>query len=157
MPQAVNQIYNSEGLLFEEIIPWTKASFRNALAEERWKRETAGIIVGPYTISTMRDISKEIENQKAAWSAFCSEIRARSFQLDMTYKNPETGIPVLLTRDEILRIGDCVAWYVETCFRVEMALYNAADFMDLDTLEAQMRSNIPNNPWPQREFLLVPE
>lgn len=158
MPRAINQIVDfATGQVTSIEVPWTVESFRQELAAERWRRETAGVTVGPVVVSTMRDISSDIENQKAAWSAFMSELRARPLQPDMTYKNPETGIPKLLTRDEALRIGDCVSWYIEMCFRAELVLYEMAATANLDQLEAAMRSDVPNNPWPQREFDLIPQ
>lgn len=155
MPRAVNQIFNSEGLVSQEIIPWDIASFRAELAAERWRRETAGIQVGSYSISTMRDTERGVENQKFAWGSYVSEIRARPEIPGMTYKNPETGVPIWIPRDHVLRIGDCVAWYIGTCFDVEGILWQQAATEDLESLEAVVRSNSPNSPWPQRVFDLV--
>lgn len=152
MPKSVNQVYDLSGLVSEEAVPWDVDSFREELAAERWRRETAGITVGPYQISTMRDSDRGIESQKFSWGNYVAEMRARPAAPGMTIKNPETGVPVWYSREHVLRIGDCIAWYIGICFDVEGWLYNEAANADLDALELVMRSTEPNNPWPQRVF-----
>jgi hypothetical protein len=151
MPRAIHEVKDfTTGEITQTIIPWTAETLRAELATQRWLRSGAGITVGELFIST---IENEQYDQPKTWDKLFLQAINRPTIDEFEYKNPGAE-NMVLTRTQVLRIADCLSWFIAMCFRTERLLQgmiNNGD--DLETIHAAAMSN---ENWPQREFTWTP-
>jgi hypothetical protein len=151
MPQAIHETKDfTTGQVTQTVIPWTADNLRAEIAYLRWQRSCLGITVGDLFIST---IENEQYDQPKTWDKLFLQAINRPTIDEFEYKNPGAA-NMVLTRNQVLRIADCLSWFIAMCFRTERLLQgmiNNGD--DLETIRA---AAINDQNWPQREFSWTP-
>ena len=120
------------------------ADLKAKIAEERWRREEQGIMVGPYFVPTER-----IERGTILAMQFNAIFKPN---LTINYKPKGTTETHVLNMTTVARLAECAAWYVEACFAVEKAL---CDLYDSGATKQQVLDAM-NAAWPQTMFDLIP-
>ena len=127
---------------------------RQFVSNARYVAETGGIYVGNQFISTERDeIGHWFPRFYNAMMWLNGDARIRATNPDGLYPfKPKNHPPTVLTAEQVLRVYECMAWFINACFAAEATLYGRLDANEpLDVI-------IDATPaaWPQREFTWEP-
>ncbi len=126
----------------------TAAGVKQFASNERYKKETGGIVVGGQLISTERD---EIGHwfprfyNALMWLQGDARTIAGNPEGKYPYK-PKGGSPVTLTAGQVLRAYECMAWFINACFASEEAIYKSVDSgLRLDVVIESIPAAWPSN------------
>lgn len=137
--RVIQSTIHADGTVTNVPQPWTRDTLAAALAEYRYQKEIAGIIVSGIPISTERGdhrtVMHTIRTEARANAAFVAPLKTSA------------GF-VSLDAQVILSVTDAMLWYINACFVRESQLLTAmAATEDLDAIAAQMETG-----WPTQEF-----
>jgi hypothetical protein len=112
------------------------------LAEIRWMRESSGIRVGTQEVTTLRE-------EMPVWQGMLLDITLRPGATVAFEYKPRGGVNVTLTSQQVTRIYECFAWYVNACFATERSLV-----AQIGTISNSQILDLANSDstWPQKQF-----
>ncbi|AMV35624.1 hypothetical protein VN12_26265 [Pirellula sp. SH-Sr6A] len=112
------------------------------LAEIRWMRESSGIRIGDQQVTTLRE-------EMPVWQGMLLDITLRPGATAAFEYKPRGGQNVLLSPQQITRIYECFAWYVNACFATERSLV-----AQIGTISNSQILDLANadSTWPQKQF-----
>lgn len=118
-------------------------TLKKAIAETRYQKEIGGIVVGTQPVSTNRD-------EMPIWQGMLLDISMRPGATPSYEYKPRGGENTTLTPQQVGRVYECFAWYVQACFATERALCGMLDAgASIETVEAAVQDV---NTWPQTQF-----
>lgn len=125
-----------------DVAPIIEKKLRNQLALIRYAKEVAGITVGTQPVTTFRD-------EMPVWQGMLLDMTLRPGATTSFEYKPRGGANVTLTPQQVGRIYECFAWYVNACFATERYLAS-----QIGTLTAEQIEGLANtdSTWPQRQF-----
>lgn len=127
----------------EELAAAAKVVFKQQIAETRYQKEIGGIVVGDQPVSTNRD-------EMPIWQGMLLDISMRPGQTATYEYKPRGGENTTLTPQQVGRVYECFAWYVQACFATERALCGMLDAgASIEAVEAALQNA---NTWPQTSF-----
>jgi hypothetical protein len=111
------------------------------IAEIRYGKEIGGIVIGAQPVSTNRD-------EMPIWQGMLLDMTLRPGITSSFEYKPRGGLNVTLTAQQVQRVYECFAWYVQACFATERQLIAAIDAgTPLEQVEAML-----DTVWPQTQF-----
>jgi hypothetical protein len=137
--RVITSSISADGTVTNTPEPWTTNSLKAAIAEYRYRQETAGITVSGIPISTERGDHRIVMAQIRA------EARANAgFSVDLKTADGFVSLDAV----QVLSVTDAMLWYVTACFAREAALLNA---LDTGTSIAEVAASMETG-WPERVF-----
>lgn len=138
----------------EQIIGWGNSSLtlpngqwlavqnmKRKISALRYEKEIGGITVGEQPVSTNRD-------EMPIWQGMLLDMTMRPGATATYEYKPRNGINTTLTAQQVQRVYECFAWYVQACFATERQLIAAIDAgTPLEQVETMLESV-----WPQTQF-----
>ncbi len=134
----------------ESIMPLAQFSLaKHRLSAIRYEKETAGFTIEEQLISSHRDeIGHWYPRFASAYGYLTNDAMAVAANPTGQYPyKPRGGDPVVLTASQAVRAYQCLSWYINMCFAVEVqgvAMLEAG--MTIEQVMAALQ-------WPQREFM----
>lgn len=116
-------------------------ALKSRLAALRYEKEVSGIMIGSQQVSTNRD-------EMPIWQGMLLDMTLRPGATSSFEYKPRGGNNTTLTAQQVQRVYECFAWYVQACFATERQLIAAIDAgAPLEQVEAMLDSV-----WPQTQF-----
>lgn len=136
--------------------PWDEDSFFAVLADVRYEREHMGITIGSQFITTHRheraDWRERYDHAGLVLAGDAKAIR----ELQPTnglypYKPYEGKFGTFLTPQQVRRAFECIRWYVNTCFAVEIMIQQMVTTPDssIEAIEPLLKNPVF---WPARQL-----